>query len=50
MAEMRIISADSHVMEPPALWQERLDRKFKDQAPRVIKDETARVMCSLRLE
>src|ERR1700751_2280898 len=40
MVPLRIISADSHVMEPPALWQERLDRKFRDQAPRVIKDET----------
>jgi predicted TIM-barrel fold metal-dependent hydrolase len=40
MADLRIISADSHVMEPPALWQERLDRKFREQAPRVIKDET----------
>ena len=41
MAEERIITADWDVMvEPPALWQEWLDRKFKDQAPRVIKDET----------
>ena len=23
---MRVISADSHMMEPPDLWQERLDK------------------------
>jgi hypothetical protein len=40
MVPLRIISADSHVMEPAALWQERLDRKFRDHAPRVIKNES----------
>jgi uncharacterized protein len=39
MTEQRIISADSHVMEPANLWQERLDRNFRDQAPRVVKNE-----------
>ena len=39
MADLRIISADSHVMEPANLWQERLDKKFRDQAPRVVKNE-----------
>jgi predicted TIM-barrel fold metal-dependent hydrolase len=33
---MRIVSADSHMMEPADLWQERLDNKYKDRAPRVI--------------
>jgi len=33
---MRVISADSHMMEPPDLWQERLDKKYKDRAPKVI--------------
>jgi uncharacterized protein len=36
MAALKVISADSHMMEPPDLWVERLDRKFKDNAPRVI--------------
>ena len=35
---MRVISADSHMMEPPGLWQERLDNKYKDRAPKVIQD------------
>lgn len=33
---MRVISADSHMMEPPDLWKERLDNKYRDRAPRVI--------------
>jgi predicted TIM-barrel fold metal-dependent hydrolase len=35
-----VVSADSHVMEPPTLWTERLDKKFQDKAPKVIKNET----------
>ena len=41
MAEMRVISADSHMTEPGDLWVERLDRKFRDDAPRVVKREGA---------
>src|SRR5262245_10095336 len=33
---MRVISADSHMMEPPDLWQDRLNNQYKDRAPRVI--------------
>ncbi len=33
---MRVISADSHMMEPPDLWRERLDNKYKERAPQVI--------------
>jgi predicted TIM-barrel fold metal-dependent hydrolase len=28
-----IISADSHVMEPPDLWKKRVPEKFREQAP-----------------
>ncbi len=31
-----IISADSHVMEPPGTYIDRIDRKFRDRAPRVV--------------
>jgi uncharacterized protein len=31
----RLISADSHVNEPPSLWQDRVSAKFRDRAPRV---------------
>src|SRR5260370_33480182 len=39
MASVRLISADSHVVEPADLWMERLDRAFKDRAPRVVPNE-----------
>ncbi len=32
----RIISADSHMTEPPDLWTSRLDVKHRDHAPKVI--------------
>jgi predicted TIM-barrel fold metal-dependent hydrolase len=34
----KIISADSHMCEPPHLWTERIDKAFRDRAPRVVKD------------
>ena len=33
-----IFSADSHTIEPADLWVQRVDRGFRDRAPRVIKD------------
>jgi hypothetical protein len=33
MPEQTIISADSHFVEPPGIWAERIDKKFKDRAP-----------------
>ena len=36
MAQLRLISADSHVMEPANFWVEHVDKEFKDQAPRVV--------------
>ena len=37
MAFERLISADSHIVEPPDLWQTRIDSKFRDRAPRVVR-------------
>lgn len=34
----RLISADSHVLEPPHLWTTYLPRKFHEKAPRVVPD------------
>jgi uncharacterized protein len=31
-----IVDADTHVNEPPDLWEQRLPKKFKDQAPQVV--------------
>src|SRR5947209_15939356 len=30
-----VLSSDSHVFEPPDLWQARIDRAFRDRAPRI---------------
>jgi predicted TIM-barrel fold metal-dependent hydrolase len=37
----KVISADSHTMEPADLWTTRLDRGLRDQAPVVRKNEDA---------
>jgi uncharacterized protein len=34
-----IISADSHIMEPPDTYIARIDKKYKDTAPRVVWDD-----------
>ena len=34
-----IISSDSHIVEPPDLWFDRIDRKFADRAPRLLEEE-----------
>jgi len=41
MTTQNVISADSHMMEPADLWLERVDNRFKERAPRVIKGEGA---------
>jgi len=33
--QYRLISADSHVNEPPGLWAERVPARFRDRAPRI---------------
>jgi predicted TIM-barrel fold metal-dependent hydrolase len=30
-----VLSSDSHVFEPPDLWTQRIDRAFRDRAPRM---------------
>jgi len=39
MASLSVISADSHVMEPADLWTQRVDERFRDRAPQVVKNE-----------
>ena len=39
MSNYRVISSDSHVVEPPDLWSERMDPKFGDRIPRLMKEE-----------
>ena len=35
MTDYKLISADSHVSEPTDLWVERVDRRYRDRAPRL---------------
>ncbi len=37
MEAHQILSADSHVIEPADVWTSRIDKRFLDRAPRVIK-------------
>ena len=38
--DSRIISSDSHVIEPPDLWTSRIEPDLKDQAPHVVSEAT----------
>jgi predicted TIM-barrel fold metal-dependent hydrolase len=38
MTEPRLISADSHVVESPDLWQKWLAPEYHDRAPKLVKD------------
>jgi len=33
-----IISADSHFVEPPEMWRERIDPAYRDRAPRIVNE------------
>ena len=34
-----MISSDSHLLEPEDLWAGRIDRRFEDRAPRLVRGE-----------
>src|SRR5256712_12337154 len=34
-----MISSDSHIVEPPDLWERWLTPEFRPRAPRLVKDE-----------
>jgi predicted TIM-barrel fold metal-dependent hydrolase len=38
MSEYLLISGDSHFVEPPNMWAERMDKKFRDRAPHTVKN------------
>ena len=43
---VKIISADSHVIEPPTLWTEYVDPEFRDRAPQLVhRDDTDALVC-----
>lgn len=43
----KVISADSHVIEPPDVWSSRLTGDYREAAPKLISDEkTDRIVCA----
>ena len=40
MAAYKLISADSHIVEPPDLYTTRIEPKFRDRAPRMERLKT----------
>jgi hypothetical protein len=40
MTSYKLISADSHIVEPPDLYIKRIDARFRDRAPRLERLET----------
>ena len=39
MPSYKLLSSDSHVIEPADLWEKRIDPRFKDRAPRLVHEE-----------
>ena len=37
MSTYTLISSDSHIIEPADLWETRIDRTFRDRAPRLVR-------------
>jgi len=40
MTRPMLISSDSHIIEPPDLWLDRIDKGFRDRAPHVVREES----------
>ena len=40
MTTDKLISADSHIVEPPDLYTSRIEHRFRDRAPRMERMET----------
>ena len=39
MKDYKLISSDSHIVEPADVWEQRIDKRFKDRAPQVFSEE-----------
>jgi predicted TIM-barrel fold metal-dependent hydrolase len=39
MRAYRLVDADCHTLEPPHLWETWLPKRFRDRAPKLVKDE-----------
>jgi predicted TIM-barrel fold metal-dependent hydrolase len=38
LPDFRLVSADSHVIEPPDLWLKRIQRRYLNRAPRIVSE------------
>ena len=38
MTTSKMLSSDSHVVEPPDLWEKRLAPRFRERAPHVVQE------------
>ena len=45
----KLVSADSHIVEPPDLWLKHIDKKFRDRAPRIDHAARAATASSARI-
>ena len=36
--QQKVVSADSHIFEPGDLWEQRIEKPFRDRAPRMIRN------------
>lgn len=43
MSKFNVISADSHVVEPPDLWLDHIAKEYRDRAPHVVREEKSDV-------
>ncbi len=39
MSSYRVISSDSHVVEPPDLWKTRIESRFRGREPNIVSEE-----------
>ena len=50
MQDYKLVSADSHVIEPMALWQRYIDPAYRERAPRLIRQGDAEMILIEGLE
>jgi hypothetical protein len=41
MSTYTLLSSDSHIIEPPDLWTQRIDHAFKARAPHLVHEADA---------
>ena len=39
MSDYRVVSSDNHIFEPPDLWTSWIEPEFREEAPRVVRED-----------